>query len=307
MRRIGFVLVLVLMLAAPARAEVLITGVVGQGDDANVVISFVNSEGQHVRGFALDIIVDGGAVITAVECLNSDYYVYPGSIEISDNEVTNPGTCVCDGGEYDDTLGGLDTNGVTVELASLYSPNDPEHPNAPADSGDLLKITLSGNDQQTVCIRANGLRGGVVMEDVTSVDPNAPCFEVVLIEHTCMKNTHPDYDVWQSVGQPCCWCYPRQCRGDVDNAQEYGIYWVLLNDLDVFKNCFGVPGVLPGEPCICADCNHDLEYGAYRVLLNDLECFAAWFGQTNVPCCDQDEDCDLSDGDQWFNWWGCVP
>ena len=302
MRKIRFVLAVVLMLSAPAWAEVLITGV-DQGDDANAVISFVNSEGQHVRGFGLDIIVDGGAVITAVECLSTDYYVYPGSIEISDNTVTNPGTCVCDAGQYDDTLGGLDTNGVTIEMAALYSPNDPEHPNAPADSGALLKITLSGNDQQTVCIRSNGLRGGVVMEDASNdQDVNAPCFTVDLPESKCMKETHPDYDAWVSVSEPNCWCYPRQCRADVDATQEYGAYWVLLLDLEVFKTYFDQTGVA-GEPGICADCNHDLEYGAYRVLLNDLDCIREWFGQVNVPCCDQDEDCDLSDGDEWFNFW----
>ena len=300
MRRIVFVLAAVLMLGTTAWGEVLITGV-DQGDDANAVISFTNTEGQHVRGFALDIIVHGGAVITAVECLSSDYYVYPGSIEISDNTVTNPGSCVCDGSQYDDTLRGLDSNGVTVEMVSLYSVNDPEHPNEPADSGDLLKITLYGNDTQTVCIRANGLRGGVVMEDVTSVEPNAPCFEVVLGWPKCMKNTHPDYEVWRSVGEPWCWCYPRQCRGDVDAAQEYGVYWVLLNDLNQFKTYFGQVGV-SGEPGICSDLAHDIEYGTYRVLLNDLDIFKTYFGSISVPCCDADQDCDVGN-DNYFNWW----
>lgn len=298
MRKIIFALVL-LMLAAPAWAEVLITGV-DQADEANAVISFANSEGQHVRAFSVDIIVDGGAVISAVECLNDDYYVYPGSVEISDNEVTNPGSCVCDD-SYDDTLGGLDTNGVTIEMASLYSPNDPEHPNEPADSGVLLKITLVGNDQQTVCIRANGLRGGVVMEDASTVEPNAPCFTVDLPQSRCMGDSHPDLLEWQAVGEPNCWCYPRQCRGDVDAAQEYGSYWVLLLDLDQFKTYFGETGV-SGEPGICSDLAHDEEYGSYRVLLNDLNEFKLYFGETTVPCCDENANCDETD-DDYFNFW----
>jgi hypothetical protein len=281
-------------------AEVLITGV-DQGDDANAVISFTNTEGQHVRGFALDIIVDGGSVITAVECLSMDYYIYPGSIQIADNTVTNPGTCVCDAGQYDDTLGGLDSNGITVEMASLYSPNDPEHPNAPADSGPLLKITLSGNDTQTICVRTNGLRGGVVMEDVTSVEPNAPCFEMALPQSKCMKETHPDYDVWQSVAEPNCWCYPRQCHGDADGLQQFGLFWVYTGDLHIFKNAFAQTVLPPGG--ICADCNHDIQFSLFRVYSSDLDCFARWFATTYVPCCDQDQDCDLSDGDEWFNFW----
>jgi hypothetical protein len=288
------------MLAAPAWAEVLITGV-DQADEANAVVSFSNSELQHVRAFSLDIIVDGGAVITAVECLSSDYYVYPGSVEISDNEVTNPGTCVCDAGEYDDTLPGLDSNGVTVEMASLYSPNDAEHPNEPLDAGALLKITLSGNDQQTVCIRANGLRGGVVMEDASTVEPNAPCFTVDLPVSSCMGDGHPDLVEWGNVGEPNCWCYPRQCRGDVDAAQEYGTYWVLLDDLNEFKLYFGQTGV-SGEPGICSDLAHDEEYGSYRVLLNDLNEFKLYFGNTTVPCCDADQDCDETN-DDYFNFW----
>ena len=299
MRKIIFALVL-LMLAAPAWAEVLITGV-DQADEANAVISFDNSEGQHVRAFSLDIMVDGGAVITAVECLNADYYVYPGSIQISDNTVTDAGTCVCDD-SYDDTLGGLDTNGVTIEMASLYSVNDVEHPNAPEDSGDLLKITLSGNDQQTVCIRVNGLRGGVVMEDASNdQDVNSPCFTVDLPLSTCMGEANPDFAEWQTMNEPNCWCYKRNCNGDTDNAMEYGTYWVLMNDLADFQAAFSTTGITD-EPLICADYARDEEYGTYRVLMNDLAIFQAYFSSTSVPCCDADQDCDETN-DGYFNFW----
>jgi hypothetical protein len=281
MRKIIFALVL-LMLAAPAwTAEVLITGV-DQGDDANAVISFTNDTGQHVRAFALDIIVDGGAVISAVECLNADYYVYPGSIQISNNEVTDAGTCVCDAGEYDDTLPGLDSNGVTIEMASLYSVNDVEHPNAPADSGVLLKITLSGNDTQTVCIRPNGLRGGVVMEDASTEEPNAPCFTVDLPPGECMMDTHPDYANWSTHGKPDCWCYHKQCNGDIDGLVE-GPFWVSLNDVIAFRPCFNQV-VLPGG-CECADLDH-LQEGPFWVSLNDVVILRQYFNQIVVPDCD---------------------
>jgi hypothetical protein len=300
MKQVGFILAVVLMLAAPAWAEVLIT-CADVGEEPDVVVSFVNTEGQHVRGFALDIIVDGGPVITAVECLSTDYYIYPGSIQIADNEVTSYGTCVCDAGLHPDTLPGLDTNGVTIEMAAAYSPNDPEHNIPPADSGALVKVTVSGNDCFTVCIRANGIRGGVVMEDASTVEPNAPCCGYPC-PGKCMSEDHPDYTEWQNVCEPSCWCYPRQCYGDVDAAQEYGTYWVLLNDLNEFKDCFGLVGIGCDHPCLCSDLAHDLEYGTYRVLLNDLDIFKTYFGNTSVPCCDADQDCDTNN-DNYFNFW----
>ncbi|MHC4193185.1 MAG: hypothetical protein ACYSP9_03285 [Planctomycetota bacterium] len=297
MRKIIFALVL-LMLAAPAWAEVLITGA-QVGDEPNAIVSFANSEGQHVRAFSIDIIVDGGAVITAVECLNDDYYVYPGSIQISDNTVTNPGTCVCDD-SYDDTLPGLDSNGVTIEMASLYSVNDVEHPNAPLDAGDLLKITLSGNDTQTICIRANGLRGGVVMEDASTVEPNAPCFQVDLPASTCMGDGHPDFAEWQLVGEPNCWCYPRQCSGDADGLQQFGLFWVYTGDLNIFKIAFAQT-VLPPDG-ICCDSAHDIQFGLFRVYTTDLNIFKTYFANTVVPCCDGNANCDAND-DAYFNFW----
>ena len=173
MKKIIFVLA-VLVLAVPVFARVDIT-CAQVGDEPNVIVSYNNTEGQPVRAFALNITVDGGATITAVECLNSDYYIYPGSIDIDDGEVEEDGwgSCVCDPEDYDDTLPGLDSNGVTIEMASLYAAADPEHPDAPAASGQLLKLTLDGGSESCITIEGNVLRGKVVLEDATSVDPNA--------------------------------------------------------------------------------------------------------------------------------------
>ena len=211
MRKVGFILAVVLMLAAPACAEVLITcAEVVEEPNVVVVVSFVNTEGQHVRGFALDIIVDGGSVITAVECLSTDYYIYPGSIQIADNEVTSYGTCVCDADLHPDTLPGLDTNGVTIEMAAAYSPNDPEHNTPPADSGALVGITLSGPpDYVTVCIRANGIRGGVVMENMEEqVDINAPILKILTPGDICGKGFGPrdcKIDSWDVIRLSQCY------------------------------------------------------------------------------------------------------
>jgi hypothetical protein len=235
-----------------------------------------------------------------VECLSSDYYIYPGSIQIADNEVTSYGTCVCDADLHPDTLAGLDTNGVTIEMATAYSPNDPEHNTPPADSGALVGIRLSGPaDYVTVCIRANGIRGGVVMEDASTVEPNAPCYGWGP-PPTCMGENNPDYAEWRNVGEPNCWCYPRQCSGDADGLQQFGLFWVYTGDLNIFKIAFAQT-VLPSDG-ICCDSAHDIQFGLFRVYTTDLNIFKTYFANTVVPCCDADQDCDASN-DNYFNFW----
>jgi hypothetical protein len=261
MRKIIFALV-VLMLAAPAWSEVLIT-TAQVGGEPNVIVSFVNSEGQHVRAFALDIVVESSEnpdlVISAVECLSDDYYVYPGSIQITDNEVTSPGSCVCDD-SYDDTLAGIDSNGVTIEMASLYSPNDPDHNVAPQDSGDLVKLTLSdcGGDV-TITITANELRGKVVMEDATSVDPNAPAGAAALPGCGCMDDEDPDYANWVTAGEPNCWCY--DCFDCGDNTGDCTLTFGDVSTL--------IAGWPPNPFDACADLNKDLAmtFGDVSILI----------------------------------------
>jgi hypothetical protein len=174
MKKIIFALV-VLMLTAPAWAEVLITCQQAAPNEPNVIVSYANTEAQPVRGFALNIVVDKGNILE-VECLSKDYgyYIYPGSVNPEGGQeptAGNWGTCVCDPCEYDDTLmGPNDSNGVTVEMASLYSPNDPAHDTEPCDVGDLVRIKVETNC--CITIAKNVLRAGVVMEDATSVEPN---------------------------------------------------------------------------------------------------------------------------------------
>jgi hypothetical protein len=186
--------------------------------------------------------------------------------------------------------------------------------NEPADFGDLVKITidvntsssvLCGSDYFEIAIRANGIRGGVVMEDASTIEPNAPGCAADLPTHSqCMAEAHPDYEEWVSVGEPDCWCYPRQCRGDVDCTKQFGLFWVYTGDLNIFKNCFA-EALLP-EGCICVDFAHDIQFSLFRVYTSDLNIFKTYFANTVVPCCDADQDCDPTN-DSWFNCWMCPP
>jgi hypothetical protein len=128
-------------------------------------VSFDQSgEAELVRAIALDVTLDDpNVVIGAVDCVNADYGIYPGSISIdAGGNVTDWGNC--DGA-------GLDTNTVATEQGSLYV----GAANAPAQSGDLFIITLDGctadgSGDVVVSITEDELRGGVVLED-PDLDP----------------------------------------------------------------------------------------------------------------------------------------
>lgn len=175
MKKIIFV-VAVLLMASPALATVTITVTPG-GDPCTVVIAFTSDEANNVRAFALDIMLDDPcAVIKDVNCVNAGYNIYPGAkgIKIDDSGVvTDYGSCEGDPsqGPAGGTLGGLDTNGVTIEMGSLYEVGV-ESP--PAQSGDLVILTLDGCDSSgdaniVVSVAENTIRGGVVMEDPDEV------------------------------------------------------------------------------------------------------------------------------------------
>jgi hypothetical protein len=256
MKKIVFALV-VLMLTAPAWARVDIICAQIEANEPNVLVSYVNSEAQNVRGFALNIVVDAGNILE-VECLSPDfgYYIYPGSINPEGGQEPtegNWGTCVGDAGVYDDTLPGPnDSNGVTVEMASLYSPNDPDHNSEPCDVGDLVRIKVEENCCLTIV--KNVIRAGVVMEDATSVDPNALGCCVTGIDCYTDAGTLQN---WKDVGKPGSWCCAYQHLGDCT-----GDGWINAIDLFTkFKPAYNTVHPAAGyDPD--ADCNHDKSVNA---------------------------------------------
>lgn len=181
----------VLLLVAPAMAEVKIT--CSQGFESNVItVSYdALSEANLPRAFALDItLVDtydtDNAVITSVTAAkvgesNSSsrgYGIFLGTDGVDINENTgeiikppagrgwgNPAANPAD----PCALPGIGTKAVTVELASLYKgPQGVGNPNAPAKNGALMTFTV--NDKICdVVITLNARRGGIVMEDPDQV------------------------------------------------------------------------------------------------------------------------------------------
>lgn len=255
MRKLCFLLT-ALLLTAPAFAGVTITcAQVGVTDECQV--SYVASDDANIpRAFGLDITLDNTETITGITDANEKYWVFPGTIQIVDGSITDEGEPVAPGIDPG-ALGGIDTNGMTIEMGSLYDANDPEHQDGPPLSGSLLSFTVSGNC--TVQINGNAARGNVVLEDTSEASTNLPSeCEMVL---NCWTGDATSTAAWQLVGSPECWCSagdpnanPRQCHGDADTAPiGKKNWWVSTPDLTILKDNWQINNGPVTQPGICAD------------------------------------------------------
>jgi hypothetical protein len=162
MRKISLILA-VLLLSAPALASVDITWE-ATGPNEVTVSYKVNGEPNLVRAFALDIIADCN-IIDVNDEISEDYYIYPGSIQITGNTVDDWGSAVADN-SYPGTLGGLDTNAITVEMGCLHDPPHDQSPDAPPLEGVLFKFYVDCTGGACKCnITENEARSGIVLTD----------------------------------------------------------------------------------------------------------------------------------------------
>ena len=228
-----FVLLVVALSAGSAWAAVVITCDVNGND---ITVNYDASGPELVRIFTLDIVVDSGATITAVSNINSDYYIYPGSVSVDPDTggVTTYGSPIADCVVYPEgTLCGIGTGGMTIEMGSLYAASDPTHQDPPAASGSLLTFTVSG--PCCVTITENSDRGGIVLEDPTVA--SSPVFpgqtECCVPAESCPCMGDMNSDGWLS---------PSDISNIVSRLIPYAsnAYWRLA---------------LPGSPC--ADMNGD--------------------------------------------------
>ncbi|MHC4345948.1 MAG: hypothetical protein ACYSUP_14840, partial [Planctomycetota bacterium] len=214
MKKIVFVLA-VLLLAAPTWAEPAVWCEVGEANDANLVTVKYSGAGD-VRAFALDIELGGNGTLGDVECLSDSFgfQIYPGSISIDGSgNVSSWGSCKCSG-SYPGTLD--EANAMSIEAGSLYEVGiDPD----PCGAGDLVAFRVDGTDTVPVNITVNQIRGGVINEDVSVASPDItnPSCEVELEPGDCLGAGDPGYARWSTtLGKPDCWCFRKQCRGDID-------------------------------------------------------------------------------------------
>ncbi|MBC8217041.1 MAG: hypothetical protein H8E73_01120 [Planctomycetes bacterium] len=287
----------VVMLTVPAWAGVAIT--VTDLDDGMAGIDYSGTD--LVRAFALDITVDAGTIDAisdfAVGDDNNGYGIFPASF--SRNIVVDPVTGdvsdwavagyspVADAGDPG-ALGGLGTNGVTIEMGSLYDTK------APPLSGRLCVITCS--EPCKVTVTTNATRGNVVLEDASeAVVDLAGATEIQIAG--VGGYTGPQPEEWRAVGQPDCWLSslnPRQCHGDADGtSQGKNKFWVSTNDLDVLiaswnKTFAELDGqMVGGIPLICGDFDHVAQgKQEFRVSTNDLDILIANWQTADAPAPD---------------------
>jgi hypothetical protein len=231
MKKIAFCLVMVLV-SSPAWAAVTITCVPGPGD-CNFTVSF-DASGEDpnlVRGFGLDIDT-GDANVVGVQCVNGDYYVYPGSISIdASGAVSEWGSCICSG--YSGTQSNNNDPNITIEMVSNYV----GEANEPNTSGDLVIITVDAGCE--VSVAENVILGGVVMED-PNLDPT------VIATGCIVPCGEPDPNCWDAVNE--CGGQPlgdSNCDGSVN-----------FTDLGRLKVAFFSTWGQPHYDC-CSDYNQD--------------------------------------------------
>lgn len=241
MRKNIFLIFVVLLCSGPALAGVTVEATF-DGNEVTIGYQMDPGDPNLPRAFALDISLsqENGAQIGPVYALSSDYWVYPGSIDINEatGAVDSNGTPVALS----------DGNSMTIEMGSLYHMGtDP----SPASSGVLLKFRVSADC--TVSLAENAARSGadsngVVMEDTTMSFAKS---YVTLVSGVGNCACGPTY--------PACWDSPTQCHGDVSSVTPGVADGVVdTTDWPVFRDgfakCYPDPDYIANA---CGDYNRD--------------------------------------------------
>ena len=271
--------------AIAAPSAVTVTAV----DEGGGVVALNYTSGPNLpRAFALDITVSAGVISDVNVTGAQPFNIYMGTIDVNQSTgvIDSNGTPVAPQSDAPGgTQGGLETDGITIEMGSLYEKGvEPD----PCASGLLIKVTVTENC--TLSIDENTTRGGIVMEDV-SIEPDVTLTGVVVTSCSCFPTEHDDYAEFVAVGSPDCWCYPRQCHGDAEGTVEgnpgAGYWYVGAPDLNIFVSAYLVKeppkgvGMASIPNGICADFAHDQEgnpgAGYWRVGATDLNEFITYY------------------------------
>jgi hypothetical protein len=232
-----FLMLAVLLVASTAYAADVTVSCAQVADTNEVIVSYVASAEANIpRAFALDIQLDNDETILSVTPLDPNYWLYPG---------TYPGgEPIGDPCDSSDTLPGIDTNGVTIEMASLHSPPEVSSPNAPDQLNDLLRIFVSGTCNMS--ISGNAARGKVVLYDATNEDDGR---DVVYTGCTI------------TIPPPGCATCPGDLNGD--SIKKLVDMYMLRGKLITAYNTTGLYEVCKDDPTvgylwdICGDMNAD--------------------------------------------------
>jgi hypothetical protein len=288
MKKMIFAL-LVLLLAGPAWATIVNIDCNQVGDTNQVEVTYT-TDGTLVRAVGLDITVTDGNILACEpamvgECTATEkgLGIFPGTIIIdAGGNVTDYGSPVAPQSDLPgDTLGGLGTSGITVEMGSLYVDG-----NAPPTSGLLCTITVEDTvTQMTITANVSRAGNGVVLEDPDEVATvnlavcnievgGPPCFYAGLVDCCGQTVTAADVARWASLSlaDQASWCDPCHCRGDADGS-------CVIDAVDVLALRAAWPG-LGGTYDARTDTNYDGVIDAIDV----LALRAAWPGLGGNGC-----------------------
>ena len=152
-------LIAILALATPMFAATVSVYCVDDVETGWVNI-YWDAGSDEVSGFGLDITAVDANII-GIKDLDTDYWVFPGTIEIVDGNIVKDGNAIAPATDKD-ALGGLCTGGSTIEMAALYASGA-----TPPDSNGLL-CKIKVDQMCTLNITTNDTRGGVVMKDANA-------------------------------------------------------------------------------------------------------------------------------------------
>ena len=254
MRKLLLMLAVLLLASAAYAVDVTISCTA----ESNVVtVSYTaTAEANIPRAFGLDIWLNNGEKIHNVTPLDPNYWVYPGSYPGND-----PNGDPCDS---DDTLPGVDTNGITIEMGSLHYPPEVNSPNNPEITNELLSFTVTGDCD--VNIAGNAARGKVVFYDAENEDDGkVVVYTGCTVSIGCLKVgetvggvyiTQAMRDLWDSLGQPICWCYDCHWKGDTDGDCDVDYYDVT----DAVDGWNDYNDTNPDGLCADVDNDGDVDY-----------------------------------------------
>ena len=172
--------ILLVASSALASVEVYVEDVNGLA-----AIKYTCTEGETVHAFALDVTVDVGNIVGISGFHRGEstaqaqgYGIFPAAF--SQTIAVDPETgevASWDADDYtpladplqcpEDTLSGLDTPGVTLELGGLWAMDAPLA--VPGSTGTLCLLQLS--EAANVTVAPNACRGGVVLTHAETIQP----------------------------------------------------------------------------------------------------------------------------------------
>jgi hypothetical protein len=261
--------------------------------DGTGTITYTAGANEVLRGLALKVTLTGGTLVEdpaeiGATSINPEFNVYMDSAWFleQDGEAgynVGDGTPLADA----DEKGPLDPIAGATSFSICMGVVDNEEPYEQAGAagdGTYALLTIKVDAETVVTIEADGLRGGIVGDELGTDDIEGGTITLPLL--VCMKDTHPDHAVWESYGSPDCWCFAKQCNGDIDGKTQFsGFVDVYTDDLDIFVPAYGLLNTT--EPAVCADIDHGTQFSGFvNVYTDDLDIFVPAYGLLVAECDD---------------------